>query len=111
MDLTSKSYIISIIISCIVTSVFYTTDKIPRIKKFIYRLFLLNKFALDSKKYTFSKFIMILYVFSLCHSVIGFLTNINLNIEQVLIIGILYPLGFRMFLMGLIKNNRAVKST
>lgn len=100
MNLTSGSYIISIIVSCIITSIFYNTDKTPKIKDFIYRLFLLDKFSQDSRKYSLSKTIMILYVFLICYSVAGFLTSINLNFKQVLIIGVLYPLGFRMFFNG-----------
>lgn len=92
--------IFSIICSCIIVSVFYSTHKVPKTKEFIYNLFLLNKFPPNSLKYVISKVLMILYVFLICNYIIGFIVSINLNAKSILIIGVLYPLAFRAFFNG-----------
>ena len=79
---------------------FYNTDAIPKVKRFFHKLFLLNKFPSSSKRYTFSKFLMILYIFLMSNYIINSITSVGLNIKQILIIGILYPLTFRMFFNG-----------
>ena len=43
---------------------------------------------------------MIFYIFLMSNYIMNFVTGVGLNIKQILIIGILYPLIFRMFFNG-----------
>lgn len=92
--------VISIVLSYIMTTLFFTTYKLSKIKKALSNLFLLNKFNSQGTKYKISKCLMLIYIFLMFTILISSTLNRHVEITNLLIIGLGYPLIFRMFFNG-----------
>ena len=93
-------FVLSIALSYIITTLFFTTHKLSKIKGAISNLFLLNKFDPQSTRYRIGKCLMFIYVFVICTGVAFSIFKLHIEVTNLFIIGLGYPLIFRMFFNG-----------